>query len=159
MDWSHFCREVCYLRCNYFIILKCYCFIGLIFQLCVLWIDHINKPIGGEGIVVEIDECKIWKRKYNKGCLIADQWIFGGVERNTNNVFIVPVENRSSTTLLNIMKQWIKPCSIIISDCWKAYNCLKDEGYQYLIVNHKLNFVDPKTNANTQNIERIWREM
>ena len=54
------------------------------FQLCVLWIDSINEPIDGENIVIEIDECKIGKRKYHKGRLITGQWIFGGIERNIN---------------------------------------------------------------------------
>ena len=47
----------------------------------------------------------------------------------------------------------------IISDCWKAYNCLASEGYTHLSVNHSVNFVDPRTGALTQNIERVWREV
>ncbi|GFX18809.1 putative isxo2-like transposase domain protein [Trichonephila clavipes] len=33
----------------------------------------------------------------------------------------------------------------LISDCWKAYDCLSDEGYVHLRVNHSLTFVDPET--------------
>ena len=29
-----------------------------------------------------------------------------------------------------------------MNDMWKAYGCLKDEGYTHLTVNHSLNFVD-----------------
>ena len=39
-----------------------------------------------------------------------------------------------------------------MSDMWKAYDCLKDEGYTHLTVNHSLNF-DPDTGAHTQRIE------
>ena len=43
-----------------------------------------------------------------------------------------------------------------MSDMWKAYDCLKDEGYSHLTVNHSLNFVDPDTGAHTQRIENTW---
>ncbi|XP_024869450.1 uncharacterized protein LOC112453119 [Temnothorax curvispinosus] len=46
-----------------------------------------------------------------------------------------------------------------MSDCWKSYNCLNNEGFQYLTVNHSYNFVDPETGAHTQNIECVWREV
>ena len=36
------------------------------------------------------------------------------------------------------------------------YDCLKDEGYEHLTVNHSLNFVDPDTGAHTQGIENTW---
>ena len=34
----------------------------------------------------------------------------------------------------------------------KAYDCLTDEGYSHLSVNHSLNFVDPDTGAHTQRL-------
>ena len=37
------------------------------------------------------------------------------------------------------------PGTTIISDCWKSYNCLNNEGFQHLTVNHTYNFVDPDT--------------
>ena len=43
-----------------------------------------------------------------------------------------------------------------MSDKWKAYDCLRDEGYTHLTVNHSLNFVDPDTGAHTQRIENTW---
>lgn len=36
------------------------------------------------------------------------------------NVFVSPVENRTADTLLTIIKDWIKPGTTIISDCWKV---------------------------------------
>ena len=43
-----------------------------------------------------------------------------------------------------------------MSDLWKSYDCLQNEGYQHLIVNHSLNFVDPNTGAHTPGTENTW---
>jgi transposase-like protein len=97
--------------------------------------------LGGEGIIVEIDEAKFGKRKYNRGRLIEGQWCFGGLERGTKKTFFVPVERRDKYTLLECIKKWIKPGTTIYSDCWKAYDCLDDEGYIHHTVNHSVEFV------------------
>ena len=46
-----------------------------------------------------------------------------------------------------------------MSDMWKAYDCLRDEGYNHLTVKHSLNFVDPDTGSHTQCIENTWWEI
>lgn len=117
----------------------------------------INKgKIGGPGKTVEIEESKFGKRKYNRGHRVEGQWVFGGIERETGQCFMVPVGRRDRNTLLPIIKEWILPGTTIMSDCWKAYDCLKDEGYQHLKVNHSLTFVDPETGACTNKIEASW---
>jgi len=103
VDWSSFCREVCY---DAMILCK--------------------VKLGGYGHTVEIDESKFGKRKYHRGHRVEGQWVFGGYERETGNCFMVPVENRTADTLLAIIKEWIKPGTTIISDCWKVFfflNC------------------------------------
>lgn len=65
--------------------------------------------LGGEGKVVEIDEAKFGQRKYNKGRAVDGQWVFGGIERVSRKIFLVPVEKRDSTTLLKCIKEYIKP--------------------------------------------------
>ena len=37
--------------------------------------------IGGDGVIVEIDEFKFGKKKYNKGHQVEGVWIFGMVEK------------------------------------------------------------------------------
>ncbi|EFN64067.1 Uncharacterized transposase-like protein HI1328.1, partial [Camponotus floridanus] len=122
------------------------------------WIQN-KTQIGGKGIVVEIDEAKFGRRKYNRGRLITGQWIFGGVERNTKKMFIIPVPSRKAEVLQPLIKDHIAPGSIIYSDCWKAYQQIDESMYQHNVVNHSQNFIDPETGVHTQNIERLWRDI
>jgi IS1 family transposase len=71
----------------------------------------------------------------------------------------VTVPNRNASTLSALIMKWICPGSVIMTDCWKAYNCLEQLGYRHLTVNHSQNFIDPETGAHTQGIERTWRDM
>jgi hypothetical protein len=57
IDWFNICREV-----------------------CMISIDDKYKSrgkIGGPGHVVEIDECKIGRRKYHRGRIVEGNWILG----------------------------------------------------------------------------------
>ena len=128
-------------------------------EVVVHWVLSHKRQIGGVGEVVEIDESKFGKRKYNVGRVVTGQWVFGGICRRTRECFAVPVESRDKQTLLRVIKEYIKPGTTIISDWWKAYDCLNDEGYIHLKVNHSVNFVDPVTRAHTNTIERRWRDL
>ena len=134
-DWSSFAREV-----------------------CVNYVVSRPRKIGDEGKIVEIDESKFGKRKYNVGRVVEGQWVFGGICRESRDFSMIPVDDRTSATLLTVIKEYIEPGTTIISDCWKAYYCLASEGYKHLKINHKVNFVDPDTGAHTNRIERHWRD-
>ena len=63
-------------------------------------------------------------------------------------------------TFFPIISKYILPGSVIVSDCWTAYNTLCEEGYKHWRINHSLNFVDPDDReVHTQNIERLWRDV
>jgi len=136
VEWSSFCREVC---------------IFLVWQQSVV--------LGGPGIVVEIYEAKFGKQKYNRGRWLDGQRVFGGLEHGSKNCFLVCMPSCRSDVLLDVIKQWIRPGTTVVSDCWKAYDCLSSEGFVHESVNHSKNFVDPKLRAHTQKIERTWREV
>ena len=113
--------------------------------------------IGGNGIIVEVDECKMGKRKYNRGHAVEGIWIFGGVERaNTERRFFVRVPDRSASTLHRLIHKYIHPGSIIVSDMWKGYSGLVELGFSHFTVNHSQHFRDPETGANTNTIEGCW---
>lgn len=136
VDWFSFCRQV-----------------------CLDWCGDNSSRLGGPGRTVEIDEAKIGKSKYHRGRWIEGYWIFGGIERETGRVFVVQVPDRTKETLIAFIKHWIAEGTTIISDCWRAYDGLDLEGYVHFQVNHSENFVDPITGANTNRIERVWRDV
>jgi transposase-like protein len=109
---------------------------------------------------VEIDESKFGKRKYNRGHRVGGVWVVGGVERNTEakNGFAVPVLARSAPVLLLLIKRFVHPQSIILTDCWKGYSeeDLASIGMVHDTVNHSRNFVDPVSGVHINTIEGTW---
>lgn len=122
--------------------------------------SHLHEDaskIGGEGIIVELDESKFGKRKSHRGHQVDGVWIFGGVERTVERrIFLVPVENRNSTTLLDAINGHVFPGSIILTDMWRGYADLAAAGFTHLVVNHSLHFTDPETGVTTNTIEGTW---
>lgn len=128
-------------------------------EVCLHWTtQNGSEQIGGEGKIVEIDESKFGKRKYNRGRIYEGHWIFGGCERDSKKIFMQIVKDRSQKTLFEVIKEKILPGTTIMSDCWASYKNLNEEGFKHFTVNHSVNFVDPDTKAHTQNIERSWRD-
>ena len=124
-----------------------------------------QQPIGGPGVIVEIDESHFGKRKYDRGRPLSDIWVFGGIERESKASFIIPLvdplpRERTAANLLPLITKYIKAESVIISDKWRAYNKLAELGYVHKTINHSDNFVDPDDpTVHTQNIERLWRDV
>ena len=69
----------------------------------------------------------------------------------------MPVEDRSATTLLPIIRNHVRQGSIIHTDLWRGYSRLQDElGNLHFTVNHSQTFVDEETGAHTNTIEGSW---
>lgn len=86
--------------------------------------------------LLEIDETKVGRRKYNRGRRVAGQ---------SGNIFLNPM-----ATLLPLIKEWILPETTIMSDCWKPYDILGEEGYHHLRVNHSITFKVPPETGHVQ---------
>lgn len=134
-------------------------------QICELSLASEGMAsIGGTEVIVEIDETHLHTRKYSKGRLLAKEreqiWVFGGIERLTKRCFVCIVPNRSQEVLIDKIRRYIKPGSIIISDQWRAYTKISEYGYKHFSVNHSENFVSPEADfIHVQTIERLWQSL
>ena len=128
-------------------------------ELCVLNVENKrNKKIVGPDCIVEIDESLFIKLKNNYDQVLPEQWVFGGICRETKDSFIVTVSNRTGSTLLDKTIENIADGSTIYSDSWEGYqtNKIEIEGFLHAKVIHKYNFIDPNAGVHTQTVERVW---
>ena len=112
-----------------------------------------TQPIGGPGNVFEIDESKFGHRKYSRGRMLSGQWVFGGIDVDTKDIFMILVQNRTAATLVPLIEQYILPGTC---DEWASYNLISSTTFQHLTVNHSIHFVNPTTGVHTQTIEISW---
>jgi len=126
-------------------------------KVCVVILEDHSEQIGGPGRIVEIDESKFGKRKFNRGKKVDGVWVFGGIERDsdTPRCFFETVTDRSAETLIPIIKQWILSGTTIYSHCWRSYSTLVSEGYIHSTVNHSVAFKS-ETGTHTNNIVSQW---
>jgi transposase-like protein len=113
--------------------------------------------IGGTDVIVEIDESKFGKRKYNRGHSVEGVWILGMVERTEKRrVILVAIDDRTKKTLEEKITNKVYEDSSIHTDYWKGYSGLKNLFNQHLTVNHSKEFVNKETGACTNRIEGTW---
>jgi len=118
-DWGMFCRET-----------------------MLVFMAGCSEKLGDPNKIVEVDESKFGRRKYHRGHPLKSQWVFGGVERESGRTFLVPVPDRTTDTLVAIIRDWIEPGTTAISDCWGAYRNLESQGFTHRTVKHSIHFVD-----------------
>lgn len=139
---------------------------GIQSESVVAWTSYVRQllgdnvhmesvQIGGPGVIVEVDETKMGKRKYNRGHHVEGVWVIAGVERTPDrNFFLVEVINRNTDTIKTILSTHVLPGSIIYTDCWSSYfpACV-DLNFEHRTVNHSENFVNPYDGTHTNTIE------
>ncbi|KAG0439683.1 hypothetical protein DMUE_2265 [Dictyocoela muelleri] len=102
--------------------------------------------IGGHGIIVEVDDSKFIKRKYERGHVVDRIWILGAVERTSSRKIILKkCLQRNSETLISFLRQHVNPESIIFSYGWRGYSGLEHHFSGHLTVNHSVEFVNKLT--------------
>ena len=124
-------------------------------------VNSQRKKIGGLGKWVEVDEAHLFRRKYNRGRRVAGEhvWIFGGICRETKERFIVRVPDRKKSTLWPLLRKFVAPGSILVTDDFKSYvGVAAALGFAaHETVTHKYNFVNPLfPEIFTNGVECMW---
>lgn len=121
-------------------------------------LEESAEKIGGEGRVVQIDETVIARRKYNRGRIVPQQWLFGAIDTVNSHYILRCIDNRSKVVLKKIIVDTITENSTIHSDMWSSYMSIfsEDLGFVHETVNHSENFKDPVTGVHTNLIENLW---
>jgi IS1 family transposase len=124
-------------------------------QLVSSTLEVKDTTIGGDGIVVQIDESKLGKRKYNRGHHVEGVWVVVGVELTENRkMFVVPVERRDEETLKAVVKSHVLHGSRIQTDMWRGYCWIDDDpDYIHETVNHSIGFKNSETGVHTNVVE------
>jgi hypothetical protein len=111
-------------------------FYGYFRQLVSDNVELEDAVIGGNDIIIEIDETKLGKRGGGEG-----MWVIGRVERTLERkIFLVEIKERSATLLTYIIKKHVRPGSIIYTDLWKGYVNLCNNNFRHHTVNHSKNY-------------------
>ena len=91
----------------------------------------VNKQ--GKSMYVQIDETFCGKVKHHKGRSKKQTWVLGGVEmpddtdppQEAPKCFAMTVPDRKRATLIPILEYKIEENTIIWSDGWSSYFCLR----------------------------------
>jgi transposase-like protein len=124
-------------------------------QLVTDSLDTDDTIIGGDGIIVQIDESKFGKRKYNRGHRVEGAWVLVGVEITADRkVFAEVVENRTESTIVEVLQRHVARGSTIWTDCFSSYkNLSRIFNIVHQTVNHSVEFVDRESGVNTNTVE------
>ncbi|XP_014790827.1 uncharacterized protein LOC106884119 [Octopus bimaculoides] len=120
--------------------------------------DLLRHPvqIGGPGKTVDLDKIVFSRGKCNRRSLLPEQWVFGGVCRETKDVFLYAASCLNRDTLEECIRQSILPGTTIFSDIWESYSpILKIDDYalRYRTVNHSVEFVNSEGSTHMKLVE------
>lgn len=78
-----------------------------------------NGKLGGPKKRVQIDEMKFGKMKYNRGCPVDDNWIFGAIEKETKRLRleIIPDNKRDQNSMQALIEKPIEGGTIVNFRC------------------------------------------
>ncbi len=106
---------------------------------------------------IEVDESYFGGRRKGKRGRGATGKVpvFGLLKRN-GKVYAAMIPDAKAKTLIPIIRQKVKPDSIVYSDCWRGYNALDISEFKHYRINHSLLFADKHNHIN--GIENFWNQ-
>ena len=106
---------------------------------------------------VEADESYFGgRRKGKRGRGAAGKVpVFGLLKRNCK-VFTIIIPDAKTDTLMPIIRQQVKPDSIVYTDTWRSYNALDVSEFKHYRINHSKLFANKHNHIN--GIENFWNQ-
>ena len=89
-----------------------------------------------------------------EGEIEVDESYFGGTRNGKVYACIIP--NAKADTLIPIIREKVKPDSIVYTDSFKSYNALDVSEFTHYRINHSKTFVNDKNHIN--GIENFWNQ-
>ena len=57
------------------------------------------------------------------------QWVFGGLDTEIWEGFLIALDHQDTDTLLPVLQQFVIPGTKVVSDLWGVYNTIDNLGY------------------------------
>ena len=111
-----------------------------------------SEQFGGK---IELDEsyfCGVRKGKRGRG--VAGKVAVFGILKRGGKVYTQIVLDAKTDTLMPIIRNRIKPDSVVYTDCWRSYNALDVSEFKHYRINHSKLFAQNQNHINC--IENFW---
>lgn len=106
---------------------------------------------------VEADESYFGgRRKGKRGRGAAGKVAVFGLLKRGGKVYAAIISNAKTETLLPIIKEKVKPDSIVYTDTFRSYNALDVSDFHHMRINHSELFADKQNHIN--GIENFWNQ-
>ncbi|HDL1516440.1 IS1595 family transposase ISMha3 [Mannheimia haemolytica] len=106
---------------------------------------------------IEVDEGYFGgHRKGKRGRGAAGKTAVFGLLKRDGKVYTVVVPNTQSATLLPIIREKVKPDSIVYTDFYRSYDVLDVSEFNHFRINHSTHFAENQNHIN--GIENFWSQ-
>jgi len=118
---------------------------------------HVEQDAGMFDCEVELDESYFGGvRKGKRGRGAAGKIPVFGLLKRGGKVYSQIIPDAKTETLMPIIRQKIKPDSIVYTDTFKSYNILDVSEFKHYRINHSKLFANKKNHIN--GIENFWNQ-